>query len=67
MCVDQADEMGMGKTAVCIALVLASRRRKKEKDGSTVKATLIVSDTTLTQQWLNEIKKMAPSKNIKTY
>jgi SNF2 family DNA or RNA helicase len=50
--------MGMGKTAVCAALILANPMPRDDK--KILKATLVVTNTTLTQQWVDELKKFAP-------
>ena len=51
-----ADEVGMGKTAVCAALILANR----STNTLALKTTLVITNTTLTQQWIDELKKFAP-------
>mmetsp|Transcript_8714 Transcript_8714/g.38802 ORF Transcript_8714/g.38802 Transcript_8714/m.38802 type:complete len:888 (-) Transcript_8714:2404-5067(-) len=50
-----ADEMGMGKTLQTIALILA--RRKRDKDPSLSKTTLVVCPLVALSQWQSEIKK----------
>ena len=55
------DEMGMGKTMVCISLVLANPPSPK----ATRKTTLIVVNNTLVQQWYDECKRYAPELKVK--
>jgi len=51
----------MGKTAVCIALILANPMNPQHATTpNRCKATLVVTNTTLTKQWVEEIKKFAP-------
>ena len=50
-----ADEMGMGKTAVCAALMCHS------KGTATGGLTVVLCNNTLVGQWVDEIKKFAPS------
>ena len=52
------DEMGMGKTAVCAALILA--RKAPPTDPKCLKATLVITNATLTKQWISELRKFAP-------
>lgn len=60
------DEMGMGKTLMVIALILLHSKfpminypNNLEKS----KGTLIITPSTLTSQWLNEIERNAPQLN----
>jgi len=78
-----ADEVGMGKTLVCTALVLAApakvkavtdtQFRKIHDDGPPnhlpikIKATLIIVNNTLVGQWKDEIAKFAPDLEVHTY
>ena len=52
-----ADEMGMGKTAVCCALILAARNY-------TGGLTVVLVNNTLVGQWMDEITKFAPTLNV---
>ena len=54
-----ADEMGMGKTAVVTALVLASKHA-----GYSRGITVVLANNTLVGQWMDEIKKFAPSLKV---
>ena len=47
----------MGKSAVCIALILSNREKRL---AARYKETLIVTNNTLVQQWANELTKFAP-------
>ena len=47
-----ADEMGMGKTMVCISLVLAN----PPKPNAANKTTLVIVNNTLVQQWYDEMQ-----------
>ena len=58
-----ADEMGMGKTMVCISLVLAN----PPKPGATSKTTLVIVNNTLVQQWYDECKRYAPKLNVQKH
>jgi len=54
-----ADEVGMGKTALVIGLVLANKRlRPEEKDGS-LGGTLVVTPEHLCHQWQSEVRKFS--------
>ena len=64
------DEMGMGKTACITALVLARPSTAKPRDDATqlrLKATLVVCNNTLVQQWEDEVKKFAPNLRVETF
>ena len=64
------DEMGMGKTAVVTALVLARPSTTKPRDDAMqlrLKATLVVCNNTLVQQWEDEVKKFAPNLRVETF
>lgn len=50
-----ADEMGMGKTVVCAALILATRHKGK---------TVVLVNNSLVGQWYDELRKFAPGLNI---
>ncbi|MCI5772331.1 MAG: SNF2 family helicase [Clostridiales bacterium] len=54
-----ADEMGLGKTVQTIAALLYYIRTEKER-----KPSLIVSPTTLTYNWLSELKRFAPELDV---
>lgn len=54
-----ADDMGLGKTVQAIALMLAYKRSQSEK-----KPSLIVAPTSLTYNWLSELKRFAPELTI---
>ena len=56
-----ADEMGMGKTAVCAALVCAS----KAKHGRML--TVVLVNNSLVGQWLDELEKFAPLLHVCRY
>lgn len=58
-----ADEMGMGKTAVCAALVLAAKARASPPNGLTV----VLVNNTLVGQWLDELAKFAPTLHVARY
>ena len=57
-----ADEMGMGKTMVCISLVLAN----PPKPGVS-KTTMCIVNNSLVQQWYDEFKRYAPKLNVKKH
>ena len=57
-----ADEMGMGKTAVCSALVLASKR-----DGHCRGTTVVLCNNTLVGQWIDELRKFAPGLTVRQF
>ena len=57
------DEMGMGKTMVCISLVLAN----PPKPNATSKGTLIIVNNTLVQQWYDECKRYAPKLKVEKH
>lgn len=64
------DEMGMGKTAVVTALVLARPSTAKPRDDASqlrLKGTLVVCNNTLVQQWEDEVKKFAPNLRVETF
>ena len=52
------DEMGMGKTAVCTALVLATRGQGR---------TIVICNNTLVGQWIDELKKFGPELKVCKY
>lgn len=54
-----ADDMGLGKTVQAIALILAYQRTQKEKLPS-----LIVAPTSLTYNWMSELKRFAPEMRV---
>ena len=58
------DEVGMGKTLVCISLILA---HKAQKPSGTEGLTVVVVPPTLLGQWHDELRKFAPSLRIATY
>ncbi|KAK3365954.1 SNF2 family N-terminal domain-containing protein [Lasiosphaeria ovina] len=71
-----AEEMGLGKTIETIALVLLHRRPEGpemifdsylSRELLATSATLIVTPTTLLNQWLSELKRHAPSLNVIYY
>ena len=59
-----ADEMGMGKTMIVTALILANPMQEKSTNARP-KTTLIYVNNTLVQQWYDEMKWAAP--NLKIY
>ena len=77
------DEVGMGKTAVCAALILAHKGRDKYKpvpdaafknlcdpdNGSehTYGVTIVICNNTIVQQWVDELKRFAPTLDVRTY
>ena len=77
------DEVGMGKTAVCAALILAHKGRDKYKpvpdaafknlcdpdNGSehTYGMTIVICNNTIVQQWVDELKRFAPTLDVRTY
>ncbi len=54
-----ADEMGLGKTVQMISAILWGVQTEPERVPS-----LVVAPTTLTYNWLNELKKFAPSLKV---
>ena len=56
------DEMGMGKTCVCAALVLATRGGVQGVPRAGV--TVVLVNNTLVGQWVDELKKFAPTLKI---
>ena len=54
-----ADDMGLGKTVQTIAALLHFVRTEAEK-----RPSIIVSPTSLTYNWLSEIKRFAPELNV---
>ena len=73
------DEVGMGKTAVCAALMLANPCKEKpvpdeafaklleEKSDHVYKLTIVIVNNTLVQQWYDELKKFAPGLDVRKY
>ena len=66
-----ADEVGMGKTMVCISLILSNPCPERYRglwidraSGITLKTTIIFTPPTLLAQWYDEFKKYAPSLNV---
>ena len=57
------DEMGMGKTMVCLSLVLAN----PPKPNAARKTTLVIVNNTLVQQWYDECKRYAPKLAIRKH
>jgi len=53
------DEMGMGKTAVCTALVLATLPKANPRS-----LTVVLCANTLVGQWMDEIRKFAPGLGV---
>ena len=56
-----ADEMGMGKTAVCAALVLAAKARRLSDGHKTNELTVVLVNNTLIGQWMDELQRFAPT------
>ena len=69
------DEVGMGKTAVTISLILSSPctaprptdQEYSEPRPAKYKTTLIVVPSTLIQQWEDEIRRFAPQLRLNVY
>jgi superfamily II DNA or RNA helicase len=60
-----ADEMGMGKTMVCISLILANPALVAQMDHDRPrKATLVLAPVSLLGQWLDEINHFAPNLRV---
>ena len=57
------DEMGMGKTMVCISLVLANPPKEGRVRAKTTPRTIIVNNT-LVQQWYDEFTRYAPNLRV---
>lgn len=55
-----ADDMGLGKTIQIISIILSYKQSDGEK-----KSSLVVSPSSLSLNWKNEIEKFAPELNIK--
>ena len=55
-----ADDMGLGKTLQVIAVILESKKESQEEGKETL-PTIVVSPSSLTLNWKNEIEKFAPS------
>ncbi len=55
-----ADDMGLGKTIQIISLLLDSKQNEEKN-----KTSLVVTPSSLSLNWKNEIEKFAPSLNIK--
>ena len=55
-----ADDMGLGKTLQIIAVILESKKESKE-EGKEFLPSIVVSPSSLTLNWKNEIEKFAPS------
>ncbi|KZV84430.1 hypothetical protein EXIGLDRAFT_776552 [Exidia glandulosa HHB12029] len=73
-----AEEMGLGKTLECIALLLFNRLQDRvptnarwdpsaEVDVAEVPTSLIVTPSSLAQQWVDECEAHAPSLRVFTY
>lgn len=54
-----ADDMGLGKTIQILAVILSYVEYAK-KEGNRVKPSIVISPSSLTLNWLNEIRKFAP-------
>tara|TARA_B110001450_G_C17233529_1_gene324492 strand:+ start:14 stop:499 length:486 start_codon:yes stop_codon:yes gene_type:complete len=71
--------VGMGKTAVVTALVLANPSTSRPSDDewkarttdgaapAQYKMTIVICNNTLVQQWEDEVKSFAPKLNVQTY
>jgi len=57
-----SDEVGMGKTMVCTALVLANPSSPPAAGES--KTTLVICQNTLVAQWADELRKYAPGLRV---
>lgn len=55
-----ADDMGLGKTIQIISILLDYKQNSNER-----KASIVISPSSLSLNWKNEIEKFAPSLNIK--
>jgi hypothetical protein len=58
------DEVGMGKTAVCIAVVLENPLKPALQTKTNLKTTLIITKNSLLGQWQDELRKYAPQLKI---
>ena len=61
-----ADEMGMGKTAVCCALMLAAKARDR-REGRHKGLTVVLVNNSLVGQWVDELHKFAPGLRCARY
>ncbi len=55
-----ADDMGLGKTIQILAIILKYINKEKENR----KASIVISPSSLTLNWLNEAKKFAPTLKV---
>ena len=55
-----ADDMGLGKTIQILAIILKYINKEKESR----KASIVISPSSLTLNWLNEAKKFAPTLKV---
>ena len=55
-----ADDMGLGKTIQIISIVLDYKKNSKEH-----RASIVISPSSLSLNWKNEIEKFAPELNVK--
>lgn len=58
-----ADDMGLGKTLQILAVILSYVENTK-KEGNVVKPSIVISPSSLTLNWLNEVHKFTPDLKV---
>ena len=58
-----ADDMGLGKTLQILAVILSYVEHTK-KEGNIVKPSIVISPSSLTLNWLNEVHKFTPDLKV---
>lgn len=62
-----ADEMGLGKTLQCIALIHILLEQGPHKGKPVIKKALIITPSSLTENWVKEFKKWLGQERIRVY
>ncbi|CAJ1959516.1 unnamed protein product [Cylindrotheca closterium] len=62
-----ASEVGMGKTAIILALVASDTSHVAKDDWSRPKTTVVLTSASLMGQWEDEVKKHAPNLTVRRF